>query len=100
LLALIIRSSDRRYLKTDVCGGGGAESCIRCPSGPPCALAAASPDADALRPYICDGGGTGYGVRRDTDEEEEADEADKEAVLALAARARADAALMSLDDAF
>ncbi len=51
-----------------------------------------------MRPYICDGGATGYGVRRDTEEDEEEDaEAEADEVLALAARARADAALMSLD---
>jgi ABC-type multidrug transport system fused ATPase/permease subunit len=85
--------------------GGGAESGIRCPSGPPLALAAEPLSAlppplellDDLRPYICDGGGTGYGVRRDEAEKAEAGAEDKVAVLALAARARADAALISLD---
>ncbi len=85
--------------------GGGAESGIRCPSGPPLALAAEPLSAlppplallDGLRPYICDGGGTGYGVRRDEAEKAEAGAADKGAVLVLAARARADAALISLD---
>lgn len=91
-------------------GGCGAESGIRCPSGPPLTLVAEPLSApppppppvllpDDLRPYICDGGGTGYGVRRD--EAEKAEAADEVAVLALAARARADAALISeVEDAF
>ena len=97
----------RRSPADDADDIGGAESGIRCPSGPPWALVAEPPSArllpppvllpDDLRPNICDGGCTGYGVRRDEAEKAEAGAEDKVAVLALAARARADAALISID---